>query len=166
MKLSIGKKPDTTPPKSVHSLKTNKPGATSKTSGNNKGCGLKIVHHGLKRQTVKAKGRHCQCKICGKRFDNTTAFIAHYSGRHPVLPCTDCDKIFNNPLSLQKHRYHHTGKKYSCTMCNRTFPFNSQLQDHRKSHFKRKPHMCSFPNCGKEATLSGPIPIMHTGLNV
>ena len=151
-KPASGKKSDITPPKRAQSSKTSKSGVTSKNSGKSKSSGLKIVHHGLKRQTVKAKGRHCQCEMCGKRFDNSTAFIAHYSSTHPPLPCTDCDKIFSNPLSLQKHRYHHVGKKYPCTVCDRTFPFNSQLQDHRKSHFKTKPHMCSFPNCGKEAT--------------
>ena len=92
--------------------------------------GLKIVHHGLKRLTPRSKGRHCQCDMCGENYNNTTAFIAHYSSTHPPLPCKDCNKIFNNPLSLQKHRYHHVGKQYPCDVCNRTFPFDSQLRDH------------------------------------
>ena len=110
------------------------------------------MHHGLKRPAARAKGRHCQCDMCGEKFDNSTAFIAHYSSTHPPLPCKDCTKIFSNPLSLQKHHYHHVGKQYPCDVCNHTFPFESQLKDHRKSHFKTKPHMCSYPNCGKEAT--------------
>ena len=74
------------------------------------------------------------------------------SETHPPLPCQDCPKVSSNPLSLQKHRYHHTGQQLKCDNCVRTFPFDSQLRDHRKSHFKRKPHRCSFPNCDVEAT--------------
>ena len=116
--------------------------------------GLKIVHHGLKRPvaTPKSKGRRCKCDMCGEVFGTSTSFIEHYSKTHPALPCKDCSKVFTNPLSLQKHRYHHVGKKFHCDMCDRSFPFDSQLKDHRKSHFKTKPHVCSYPNCGKEST--------------
>ena len=88
----------------------------------------------------------------GEVFGTSTSFIEHYSKTHPALPCKDCSKVFTNPLSLQKHRYHHVRKKFPCDMCDRSFPFDSQLKDHRKSHFKTKPHVCSYPNCGKEST--------------
>ena len=113
--------------------------------------GLKIVHHGLKHPTPQSKGHRCKCDMCGEVFGMSTSFIEHYSNTHLALPCKDCSKVFSNPLSLQKHRYHHVGKKYPCDMCKRSFPFDSQLKDHRKSHFKTKPHICSYPNCGKEA---------------
>ena len=116
--------------------------------------GLKIVHHGLKWPvpTPKSKGRRCKCDMCGEVFGTSTSFIEHYSKTHPALPCKDCSKVFTNLLSLQKHRYHHVGKKFPCDMCDRSFPFDSQLKDHRKSHFKTKPHVCSYPNCRKEST--------------
>ena len=90
--------------------------------------------------------------MCGEKFPTSTCFIKHYSVKHPSLACADCQKVFSNPLSLQKHGYHHTGQQLKCGKCNRTFPFESQLRDHQKTHFKRKPHQCSYPNCDAEAT--------------
>ena len=98
------------------------------------------------------KGWHCVCSMCGEKFPTSTSYIKHYSETHLPLPCIDCPKVFSNPLSLQKHRYHHTGQQLKCGKCNHTFPFESQLRDHRKTHFKQKPHWCSYPNCDVEAT--------------
>ena len=64
---------------------------------------LTISHHGLKKHKNVPKGRHCQCSMCGEKFVSSTAYIAHYSDRHPPLPCANCSKVFSNPLSLQKH---------------------------------------------------------------
>ena len=142
---------------------------TSKTAGENtsktstgtddsiplikvKAKSMTVRHHGLKKHKAPPKGRHCVCDMYGSKFTNSTSFITHYSEMHPALPCKDCSKIFSNPLSLQKHRYHHTGQQLKCGKCNRTFPFDSQLRDHRKTHFKQKPHRCSYPNCEAEAT--------------
>ena len=90
--------------------------------------------------------------MCGEKFVSSTAYIAHYSERHPPVPCADCPKVFSNPLILQKHQYPHTGQQLKCNNCSHTFPFESQLRDHRKTHFKQKPHRCSYPNCDTEAT--------------
>ena len=111
-----------------------------------------VTHHGLKKHKSLPKGRHCVCSMCGEKFPTSTSFIKHYSETHPPLACADCQKVFSNPLSLQKHRYHHTTQQLKCTKCNHTFPFESQLKDHWKTHFKWKPHHCSYPNCNVEAT--------------
>ena len=111
-----------------------------------------ISHHGLKKYKKVLKGCHCQCSMCGEKFVSSTTFIAHYRDKHPPLPCNDCAKVFSNPLSLQKHRYHHIGQQLKCDSCTRVFPFESQLRDHRKTHFKHKPHRCSYSNCDAEAT--------------
>ena len=148
-KVNSGKKTDTKP---VKSKQTSASSGVNPVKGKGGKSGLKIVHHGLKCPALQTKGRYCKCDMCGETFGTSTSFIEHYSTTHPPLPCKDCSKVFSNPLSLQKHRYHHVGKKFPCDMCEWSFPFDSQLKDHHKSHFKTKPHICSYPNCGKEAT--------------
>ena len=113
---------------------------------------LKVTHHGLVKRDPPNKQHKCQCEMCGETFNNTTMFIQHYRERHPALPCRDCSKVFSNPLSYRKHLYHHVGKKHTCSSCGRTFPFTGQLKDHRKSHLTVKPHVCSYPSCGKDFT--------------
>ena len=133
------------------STSLNKSGKETKTL-NKKKSGLHVEHYGLKRHRPAVKGRHCVCSVCGLKFTSSTDYINHYSRVHPPLPCANCPKVFTNPLSLQKHQYHHIGKKHLCDVCNRQFPFSSQLKDHKKSHFQQKPHWCSFPNCNTTAT--------------
>ena len=87
-----------------------------------------------------------------QKFNDTTSFIMHYHDTHPALPCKNCDKVFTNPLSYNKHLYHHVGKKHTCKTCNRTFSFAGQLKDHCKSNLTTKPHVCSYPSCGKDFT--------------
>ena len=116
--------------------------------------GLKITHHGLCKQVQKEKGQKYICDMCGKKFQSSTTFIEHYKITHPTLKCKDCEKVYNNPLSLQKHHYVHSSqeKQEKCENCGRTFPFASQLADHRKSHLKQWPHVCSHIGCGKDFT--------------
>ena len=92
--------------------------------------------------------------MCNQKFHSSTSFIEHYKVMHPTLKCKDCDKIYNNPLSLQKNHYVHSAKEKleKCENCGRTFPFALQLADHRKSHLKQRPHVCSHPGCGKDFT--------------
>ena len=74
-----------------------------------------VTHHGLKKHKSLQKGRHCVCSMCGDKFPTSTSFIKHYSETHPPLACTDCQKVFSNPLSLQKHKYHHTSQQLKYT---------------------------------------------------
>ena len=115
--------------------------------------GLKITTHELRKPMVVKKGRHCTCNMCGNKCKSSPAFIEHYKTTHPALKCKDCGREYNNPLSLQKHRYVHSqDKQEKCESCGRTFPFLSQLVDHRKSHLKQHPHVCSHIGCGKDFT--------------
>ena len=118
----------------------------------NKCYGLKITHHGIVKQPVMKKGRRCTCEICGAKFKNSTLFINHYSSTHPLLACKHCSKSYTNLLSLQKHVYTHTADKKSCVSCGRQFAFDSQLAHHRKTRMKKKPHICSYPNCTRDFT--------------
>ena len=145
------------PPSMAHISVSSKPGDVTTADDSSplikvKAKSVKVAHHGLRKYKNLPKGRHCVCPMCRQKFTDSTRYIKHYSETHPPLPCQDCPKVFSNPLSLQKHRYHHTGQQLKCDKCAHTFPFESQLRDHRKAHFKRKPHRCSFPNCDAEAT--------------
>ena len=64
--------------------------------------------------------------------------------------CTDCQKPFNNPLSLARHRYVHTAKKYTCSKCGESFNFQSELKTHSIVHLKRAKYFCVFPKCGRK----------------
>ena len=155
------------PPKRVHKRKgsgTNNqadPNSTSQgkdasdTPMKKQKYSLKITHHGLRKPVMVKKGRHCTCDMCGNKYQSSTAFIEHYKTTHPALKCKDCDREYNNPLSLQKHRYVHLqDKQEKCESCGRTFLFLSQLADHRKSHLKQHPNVCSHVGCGKDFTHS------------
>ena len=113
---------------------------------------LKITHHGITKRPLNKKGRRCQCEMCGETFPSSTSFITHYHDTHPLLPCPDCNKTYNNPLSLQKHSYMHTGEMKKCPNCDKLFPFYSQLKDHRKTHLKLKQYVCSHPKCDRDFT--------------
>ena len=112
-----------TPPKNVHQRKGSFRNSQKHPSSilqekdasaspvKKKKYGLKITTHGLRKPIVVKKGRHCTCDMCSNKYQSSTAFIEHYKTTHPALKCKDCDKVYNNPLSLQKHRYVHLQDK-------------------------------------------------------
>ena len=66
-----------------------------------------------------------------------------------VLKCTICDKIFDNPASLQNHGYRHTGERPNpCTVCGKGFVSKRDLREHMVTHATNKRYTCEL--CGKE----------------
>ena len=118
----------------------------------NRKMGLKVTHHGLIRCCPIIKCCRFQCGMCGNYFMGSTEYINHYKETRPALPCTSCDKVFMNRLSLKKHNYHHQENVKSCKHCGRSFPFDCQLNDHLKTHLPKKLHPCSFAKCDRSFT--------------
>ena len=60
-----------------------------------------------------------------------------------------CDKHFNIPSSLKKHKYTHSENKYACRSCDREFPFESQLHSHCHSRQRGRSYFCVYASCNK-----------------
>ena len=75
----------------------------------------------------------------------------HYLSNHPPLKCQDCNKMFTNPTSLQRHRYNHTKTEgtFTCHRCRKIFPFWSQLQSHKFTHKRISHFPCASDGCNK-----------------
>ena len=73
---------------------------------------------------------------CDKHTNTLRELNAHYIANHRKVKCDICDKNFNTPGALRKHRYTHIEEKsqYRCRTCSKIFPFESQLKSHRHVH--------------------------------
>ena len=72
----------------------------------------------------------------------------HYHKNHPPLKCPNCEQLFNNPCSLQRHKYSHLELKFPCRSCSRSFPFESDLINHRLKHRRHPGHQCNHQSKG------------------
>lgn len=62
--------------------------------------------------------------------------------------CQNCDKIFNNSISLKQHMIVHSSKKpFQCKACGKSFKRSSTLSTHMLIHSDTRPFECQF--CGK-----------------
>ncbi|XP_065352635.1 zinc finger protein 236-like [Cloeon dipterum] len=106
-----------------------------------------------------------ECNICKNIFNTCAAFKAHMkdhnkleqslkvtqlrkgspnkkSGAHK---CPLCDKRFNKPSLLKRHRATHSGEKpFKCDLCPRGFSQKGSLLLHMYLHRGEKPHACNF----------------------
>ena len=96
--------------------------------------------HGLRKPR---KTRHFKCNICSVVTDSQALANKHYRMNHPPLKCPNCVQLFNNPCSLQRHKYSHLELKFPCRSCNRSFPFESDLTNHHLKHQRHPGHQCN-----------------------
>ena len=56
--------------------------------------------------------------------------------------CSNCDKLFENPSTLEKHEIVHLkDRPFTCSLCNQTFKRVDALKRHKKIHSYRKKYL-------------------------
>ena len=51
--------------------------------------------------------RNYRCKLCEVVLSSAHLLTVHHQGKHGILYCETCNKAFNNPTSLVRHKYQH-----------------------------------------------------------
>ena len=96
---------------------------------------------------VKRK-RNYGCKLCEVVLSSAHLLTVHHQEKHGILYCETCNKAFNNPTSLVRHKYQHRELRFHCN-CGVAFVFASQLQTHSMVHRRHATHHCVYPKCGR-----------------
>ena len=88
--------------------------------------------------------------MCKTGVNSAKELLDHHIDKHGIIYCPVCQKAFNNPLSLERHKYMHKEKQFMCSTCNEGFQFMSQLRLHKVTHQRRSKHFCAYPGCYKK----------------
>ena len=89
------------------------------------------------------------CRLCISWLESAQALKDHHVQTHKIMYCSDCNKAFNNQLSLTCHKYEHKSRPFVCKTCGDDFPFESQYQTHLLTHSNRRRFACTFTDCSK-----------------
>ena len=108
---------------------------------------FKTVEYKLKRKYVKA--RRFSCVGCNSSFSSQRELNEHFRASHPPVKCDMCEKCFNTPAAMLRHKYKHYEYMYECEVCSRGFQFASQLKEHKRVHQTQGDWVCFKPKCGK-----------------
>jgi hypothetical protein len=80
---------------------------------------------------------NCDCKVCGKSFENLTKLFNHIFEGHQIRKfyCEICKKQFGKRKNLNEHitHVHCPDRKWKCEKCNKSFSRNYILSIHLKS---------------------------------
>ena len=108
---------------------------------------FKTVEYKLKRKY--AKPRKFSCVSCNSSFTSQKEVNEHFRTTHPPVKCDMCEKSFDTPAAMLRHKYKHYEYMYECDVCSRGFQFASQLQEHKRVHQTQGDWVCFKPKCGK-----------------
>ena len=98
----------------------------------------------------KAKTRKYGCRICAAKVESAQALKDHHQQSHGIMYCSNCNKAFNNQLSLTHHQYEHKTCQFECKTCGEDFPFESQYKTHLLTHSNRRKHACTYSDCDRQ----------------
>ena len=108
---------------------------------------FKTVEYKLKRKYTKQ--RNFLCTVCNSRFEKQKYLNEHFRTLHPAVKCDMCDKCFDTPAAMLRHKYKHFDFMCECEICGRGFQFTSQLLEHKRVHQVQGNWVCFRPKCGK-----------------
>ena len=86
---------------------------------------------------------------CKKSCTTRKELNNHHLTAHPRIVCDICNKLFDTPNSMHRHRYSHRKPKHFCADCKKGFYFESELTSHRRCHLKIPGYSCFAKNCNK-----------------
>ena len=106
------------------------------------------VEYKLKRKYVNTT-RKFPCDKCHTIFNSQCEVNEYFRMTHLPVQCDMCEKTFDTPAAMVKHRYHHYEYMYECDHCGKGFHFESQLREHLWVHQAQGDWTCFRPKCGK-----------------
>ena len=129
--------------------KTKKPKSSDNTKDGTKGSdnrnkkGKLVTKNFVLHKGGKLKSKfYCMVGKCKKFCDSRRELNNHHLTAHPKIVCDICNKIFDMPSSMNRHRYSHKTLKHFCADCGNGFFFESELTSHRRCHLKIPEHFC------------------------
>ena len=89
------------------------------------------------------------CEKCCTIFSSQREVNEYFRMTHPPVQGDMCEKTFDTPAAMVKHRYHHYEYMYECDHCGKGFHFESQLREDLRVHQAQGDWTCFRPKCGK-----------------
>ena len=108
---------------------------------------FKTVEYKLKRKY--SKYRKFTCVKCSDKFETQKDLNEHFRDTHPPVKCDLCEKHFENPAAMLRHKYKHYEYMFGCKVCGKGFHFESQKREQMRVHQKQGDWVCFKPKCGK-----------------
>ena len=103
----------------------------------------------LKRGSRPKRKFYCVIENVKKSCTTRKELNNHHLTAHPRIVCDICNKLFDTPNSMHRHRYSHRKPKHFCADCEKGFYFESESTSHRRCHLKIPGYSCFAKNCNK-----------------
>ena len=88
-----------------------------------------------------------QCKVCNKRFRQSSHLKRHEKEKHTLTPCDACKEIkTSKSIPGINEKFHTCERKFQCVTCSKRFHSNGYLQQHQTIHTGEKPYLCIICN--------------------
>ena len=84
----------------------------------------------LKRRSRPKWKFYCVIGKCKKTCTTRKELNNHHLTTHPRIVCDICNKLFDTPNSMHRHRYSYKKPKHFCADCGKGFYFESELTSH------------------------------------
>ena len=158
-RLDTDTKPPMLPQVIGTAIKMEQPAGTAITPQSQKKV-FKTVEYKLKRKYVKPQ--RFSCVGCDSIFSTQKELNEHFRISHPPVKCDICEKLFDTPATMMRHKYKHYEYMYECDACSCGFHFASQLQEHKRVHQAQGDWVCFKPKCGKRFKHESELIYYHT----